>query len=159
MQKSMEKTIFTCPGKILLVGGYSILYENIPGITLAVDSKYYVHSEILENKENTNFSIKIFSKQIQMEWEYKIFEEENGKLKMELKNGKENVFLASILQVFFTFFKSQKNMIKIDGGIVNMFIYSDKFFYSKKSLIKESEGKTQKIYSFFFVTNSSSSTF
>lgn len=144
MQKSEENLFFSCPGKILLVGGYSILYNNIPGITLAVDSKYYVHSEILENKENKNFIIKIFSRQIQMEWEYLLIEEENGKLKMELKKGKENVFLASILQVFFTFLKNNQSEIRVERRIVKVFIYSDKFFYSRKSLLDESEGNNKK---------------
>jgi hypothetical protein len=43
-----QYSLITCTGKILLMGGYAILKENVPGYCLGVDCKFYAFLRVVE---------------------------------------------------------------------------------------------------------------
>ena len=72
-KETLEEITISCPGKILIAGGYLILDENYFGIVLGISARF--HSKIKRNKNIEN--IIVYSKQMNWKGIYKFNEDTN----------------------------------------------------------------------------------
>lgn len=120
--KNLKREVcISCPGKVLIAGGYLVLERPNVGVTVAGTSRFYSTVKFIEdpslkteknNEENKNnkeniFLIKIFSPQFYEEYEY-----EYNLVTNELKksqNSKENLFVEKCLKLTFLFINEYYN--------------------------------------------------
>lgn len=103
-KKSMNTTIISCPGKVLIAGGYLVLNSNYQGFVIATPSRFYSiiqnieqeDKEIIEKTTTTNeneFKILVNSPQfLNGNWEYLIkrIKNEKGEIEWEIKELNES---------------------------------------------------------------------
>ena len=104
------------------------------GISLALDSRFYVKSKINENDEfNDGVSIKYCSPQINSEWVYNLSDLKDI-LVLKVISGNKNPFLESITKSFFAFIKTMD--IHFEKKSIQVEIFHDKDFYSENCIIE-----------------------
>eukprot|EP01080_Neovahlkampfia_damariscottae_P011492 gene11492-4656_t len=119
----------SCPGKILISGGYLILDEKYFGIVLGVSSRF--HSKIKYNKIDEN--IVIISKQMNWKGIYKYNDDNTITQLNKLKEG-ENQYIYNVLYYTLNYIKLKIESIQFNNILIE--IFGDDEFYSNE------EGKT-----------------
>ena len=117
----LDDNIIKVPGKILLSGGYGILYSKTKGISLSINSNYYI-----KIKKSLKKNIEIKNLQI-LDFPIILCEDE--------KSG--NKFADSFFFVFSKYLKYKKNE---NFEKLEIFIFFDDNFFS----LKKSEKKKLK---------------
>lgn len=121
----------------------------VKGISLAVDSKYYVN--IINKPINKLYFLEInfFSLQFDESWSFIINKTKNS-FDIIQTIGKTNLFLEAILKVFICFILTLEEKIINIRRCLNIFIFFDSYFYSTKN-IKEKKilEKDFRIYKFY----------
>jgi len=96
------KKAFTCPSKVLIMGGYAILSEQCFGLTVGLNERFFAYvTESNSNKEgeiaDDNIKmISFYSNQISSEWHYKL---KINDASCEDLSSSPNPFLESVVRV------------------------------------------------------------
>jgi phosphomevalonate kinase len=97
------KKAFTCPSKVLIMGGYAILSEQCFGLTVGLNERFFAYlaesnsSKAEEEVADDNTKIiSFYSNQISSEWHYKLRINEAS---CEDLSSSPNPFLESVVRV------------------------------------------------------------
>jgi len=128
----------SAPGKVLLAGGYSILFCPNTGMVFAVNSRVYTGIETIEPEEKPSSSIKFISPQfLNGEW---TFEATCNQGSWSVKCLSEmNPFLHEILTLCLNYLATVRNEEVILQGLSQLkhvYILVDNDFYSQKDMLQ-----------------------
>ena len=66
-----EKVIVSCPGKVLITGGYLVLDRQYSGLVIATSSRFYTVIKPSKKAQDSKINIKVSSPQfLDGNWEY-----------------------------------------------------------------------------------------
>lgn len=125
--------VYSCPSKVLIMGGYAILSEDCVGLSVGLGEKFYAYAVDENTKEegqNLNEKkILFYSKQISSHWHYSISPNSNT---LSDKSENPNPFLESVVRVLI---EDEINISKLSQS-TSVFIYHDSRFYSSDSQLQ-----------------------
>ncbi|CAD8182073.1 unnamed protein product [Paramecium pentaurelia] len=104
----MQKFICSCPGKVLLAGGYAILNPNNHGVSIAINARFRTEKIKLQEKNQIVFRSEQFSQEI--------------KYSLHQISQSENIYFDAIFQILF------ENQLITDSWLIET--KPDSAFYS-----------------------------
>ncbi|CAD8088620.1 unnamed protein product [Paramecium sonneborni] len=110
----MQKFICSCPGKVLLAGGYAILNPDNHGVSIAINARFRTERNKLQEKSQIIFKSEQFSQEI--------------KYSLTQISESENIYFDAIQQVLF------KNQIVKDSWYIET--KPDQAFYTQNQINK-----------------------
>ena len=125
----------TCPGKVLLLGGYCILERPNSGLVIAVDARFHCEAAWEEIKiNNQNFLVEIASPQWG-DWtgSYK-FDLENGLIPIDA-NSERNKYVEQTLA--WSLFCAMSERSFPTGKYLKLLLLADNDFYSQQENLKK----------------------
>lgn len=107
LQNSHETVTISCPGKVLIAGGYLVLERPNVGVTIAGTSRFFTTIHFFEQPvvtgDDKSFSIHVSSPQFYEEYKYKYDIENNSLLAFPGSPG--NTFVEKCLYMTLAFIK------------------------------------------------------
>lgn len=141
----LDTVTISCPGKVLIAGGYLVLEEENIGVTVGATARFYVSAgSVLTNSPSSTLSIVVKSPQFRQIYHFEYSLEED-RLSLSTKSASSNSFVEKCLQLVFSFVREHFGVAKFSGriqqiqrdGLLEIKLRADNDFYSQTAYLRK----------------------